>query len=158
VSILPHEGIIVHIDADLSVSPRYIPLFVKKILAGKHDIVICSRLKSGAKVKRRVYRTFLTVGYNAIINMLFKDGIRDHQCGFKAFNLEKTRDIILNTIDSGWFWDTEVLVRAKRAGLNIYEMPVEWIESFRDSKVNIWKDATKMLLSALKLRIRLWKE
>ena len=133
------------------------PPAIRKILDG-YDIVIGSRWAKDSKVIRSATRKLLSLGYNVIMNTLFLTGIRDHQCGFKAFNLETTRDILLSTIDNKWFWDTEVLVRAKRAGLKIYEMPVEWIESPRDSKVSVWRDTTEMLMSAIKFRIKLWRE
>ena len=38
--------------------------------------------------------------------------------------------------DSGWFFDTELLVLAERAGLRIHEVPVDWVDD-PDSRVDI---------------------
>src|ERR1019366_5855491 len=38
--------------------------------------------------------------------------------------------------DTGWFFDTELLVLAERAGLRIHEVPVEWVDE-RHSVVDI---------------------
>ena len=38
--------------------------------------------------------------------------------------------------DKGWFFDTELLVLAERAGLRIHEVPVDWVDD-ADSRVNI---------------------
>ena len=38
--------------------------------------------------------------------------------------------------DTGWFFDTELLVLAERAGLRIHEVPVDWIDD-PDSRVDI---------------------
>jgi putative flippase GtrA len=40
------------------------------------------------------------------------------------------------TRDTGWFFDTELLVLAERAGLRIHEVPVDWIDDL-DSRVDI---------------------
>ena len=38
--------------------------------------------------------------------------------------------------DTGWFFDTELLVLAQRAGLRIHEVPVDWVDD-PDSRVDI---------------------
>jgi len=38
--------------------------------------------------------------------------------------------------DRGWFFDTELLMLAQRAGLRIHEVPVDWIDD-ADSRVDI---------------------
>ena len=38
--------------------------------------------------------------------------------------------------DTGWFFDTEMLVLAERAGLRIHEVPVDWVDD-PDSRVDI---------------------
>jgi hypothetical protein len=40
------------------------------------------------------------------------------------------------TQDTGWFFDTELLVLAERAGLRIHEVPVDWVDDL-DSRVDI---------------------
>ncbi|CAD5244041.1 glycosyltransferase [Thermococcus camini] len=149
---LPNTGIMIHLDVDLSVPPEYIPLAVKHITETGCDSVICSRLRPGSTVNRSLYRQILSIGYNLLVNVLFRTGITDHQCGFKAFNLETTRDSLLEAQDSGWFWDTEILVRLKRKGLKVCELPVVWNESERDSRLNLKRDIIEMFISLLRFR------
>lgn len=147
-----------YLDTDLSTPPDFIIPAVEKILNEKYDIVIGSRRLKDSVSKRGFKRRIFSWGYNNLINILFRTGIRDHQCGFKFFRVKTTWDVLLNAEDNRWFWDTEVLIRAKRKGLKIYEMPVIWTESSRDSKVSVWKDTMDMLKSAVKLRVKLWRD
>ena len=43
--------------------------------------------------------------------------------------------------DTGWFFDTELLVLAERSGLRIHEVPVDWVDD-PDSRVDIVATAT----------------
>jgi putative flippase GtrA len=60
----------------------------------------------------------------------------DAQCGFKAIRREVAQQLLPLVEDSGWFFDTELLVLAERAGLRIAEVPVDWIDD-PDSRVDI---------------------
>ncbi|WP_167773475.1 glycosyltransferase [Thermococcus sp. MV11] len=148
----PNTGIMVHLDVDLSVSPEYIPIAIKLIIDTGCDSVICSRFLPDSVVKRSLHRQILSVGYNLLVNALFHTRITDHQCGFKAFNLGTTRDSLLEAQNSGWFWDTEILIRLKRKGLKVCELPVVWNESERDSRLNLKRDIIEMFISLIRFR------
>jgi putative flippase GtrA len=60
----------------------------------------------------------------------------DAQCGFKAIGRDQARALLPLTQDTGWFFDTELLMLAQRAGLRIHEVPVDWIDDL-DSRVDI---------------------
>ena len=49
---------------------------------------------------------------------------------------DAARALLPLTADTGWFFDTELLVLAERAGLRIHEVPVDWIDD-PDSRVNV---------------------
>jgi hypothetical protein len=50
-------------------------------------------------------------------------------------------------LGDGWFFDTELLVLAERAGLRIHEVPVDWIDD-RGSRVKIIPTARRSRNSA----------
>ena len=55
--------------------------------------------------------------------------------------------------NNGWFWDTELLVRAQKAHLKVVEFPVTWEDRDAEaSKVKVWQDAKEMGSELLKLR------
>ena len=60
----------------------------------------------------------------------------DAQCGFKAIRADVARQLLPLVEDTGWFFDTELLVLAERAGLRIHEVPVDWVDD-PDSRVDI---------------------
>lgn len=62
---------------------------------------------------------------------------------------------LLDEVDAThWFWDTEVLVRAQRAGYRVKEIPVLWTGG-RDTKVRLFKDSWNMGWQVLSLWWRL---
>jgi len=52
--------------------------------------------------------------------------------------------------DTGWFFDTEMLVLAERAGMRIHEVPVDWVDD-PDSSVDIARTATEDLRGVVRL-------
>src|SRR5439155_12383385 len=64
----------------------------------------------------------------------------DAQCGFKAVRADRVRMLLPQVEDNGWFFDTELLVLAERAGLRIHEVPVDWTDD-PDSRVDLVETA-----------------
>ena len=52
----------------------------------------------------------------------------DAQCGFKAVRADVAERLLPLVEDTGWFFDTELLVLAQRTGLRIHEVPVDWVD------------------------------
>ena len=144
--------VLLYMDADLATDTRILPDLIAAAWLNK-GISVASRLVSGAKVMRRhVLREITSRTYNWFIQFLFHDGVNDHQCGCKAFHKDMIRDLLDEVKSPGWFWDTEIIVRAKRKGYSVVEIPCTWSEpSNRKSKVNIFRDAITMGMSAIKL-------
>ena len=124
--------IVCFVDIDLIASYRFLPDLINKIILG-YDIATGSRYAKGAKIKRKPFRWFISVFYNALIRLLFNTKIHDHMCGFKAFK----KDAILRLVDElgydksmcrGIFWDTELLIRARKNGYKVAEIPIWWRE------------------------------
>jgi len=94
----------------------------------KYDLVTGSRYLRGSETNRPRLRRRSSVIYNSLIRLAFRTGVRDHQCGFKSFSRRLVRTLSVEAKSDSWFWDTEVIVIAKRLGFKILEIPVHWTE------------------------------
>jgi glycosyltransferase involved in cell wall biosynthesis len=140
-------------DADCSMPPEQLPRLLAPIIGCKAEIAIGSRYAEGAKsdVKQPYYRILWSRLCNKVIQRSLVPGVRDTQCGFKAFTAEAARDLFtLATID-GWAFDLEILALARRRGFAIEEVGVEWKDDNR-SRVNPLKDMWKVIREALTIR------
>ena len=81
-------------------------------------------------------REFVSRSYNLLLRGVLGARFSDAQCGFKAVRADVARQLLPLVADTGWFFDTELLVIAERAGLRIHEVPVDWIDD-PDSRVDI---------------------
>jgi len=142
--------VIVYIDADLAMSLDRLQTLIE--VARKNcGISTGSRMIKGSVVKRPILRSICSICYNLLVRALFRDGVHDHQCGFKAFTKSMLTNI--NAADDNWFWDTEIIVRAKKASYQVIEIPITWTEKRRssESKVKVFHDAKTMGLALLSL-------
>ncbi len=140
-------------DADGSMSPEMLPRLLAPIIECKAEIAIGSRYAPGAKtdIKQPMYRVLWSRLANRVIQRSLVPGVRDTQCGFKAFTAEAARDLFrLGRID-GWAFDLEILALARRRGFAITEVGVEWTDD-RRSRVNPLKDMWKVVREALTIR------
>ena len=115
------------IDCDLATNMKFFPQLINSIKEG-NDLALGSRYMEGAEVHRTVLRDLSSRVYNRLIRMLFKDHVLDHQIGFKAFSNRLIKDILNECNSTGWFWDTEILIRSINNNYKIIEFPVEWKE------------------------------
>jgi putative flippase GtrA len=67
-----------------------------------------------------------------------------------AIRRDQARALLPLTRDTGWFFDTELLVLAERAGLRIHEIPVDWIDDL-DSRVDVVATALADLRGMVRL-------
>jgi putative flippase GtrA len=105
-------------------------------MSGHSDVAIGTRLARGSRVRRGPRREVISRGYNLLLHATLGTSFSDAQCGFKAIRRDQARELLPRTQDGGWFFDTELLVLAERAGLRIHEVPVDWTDD-PDSRVNI---------------------
>jgi glycosyltransferase involved in cell wall biosynthesis len=128
--------VLAYMDVDLSTDLNALLPLVAPLLSGHSDLAIGTRLAPGARVIRGPKRELISRCYNVLLHAFMGARFSDAQCGFKAIRREQARALLPLTQDTGWFFDTELLVLAQRAGLRIHEVPVDWIDDL-DSRVDI---------------------
>jgi len=128
--------VLAYMDVDLSTDLNALLPLVAPLLSGHSDLAIGTRLARGSRVVRGPKREIISRGYNLLLRTLMGARFSDAQCGFKAIRRDQARVLLPLTQDTGWFFDTELLVLAERAGLRIHEIPVDWIDDL-DSRVDI---------------------
>ena len=128
--------VLAYMDVDLSTDLTALLPLVAPLISGHSDIAIGTRLAPGSRVVRGPKREITSRCYNALLRSTLSVGFSDAQCGFKAVRRDVAERLLPLVQDSGWFFDTELLVIAERAGLRIHEVPVDWVDD-PDSRVDI---------------------
>jgi putative flippase GtrA len=128
--------VLAYMDVDLSTNLNALLPLVAPLVAGHSDVAIGTRLHRGSRVVRRPKRELLSRGYNLLLHSLLASRFSDAQCGFKAIRADVAAELLPLVKDTSWFFDTELLVLAERAGLRIHEVPVDWVDDL-DSRVKI---------------------
>ncbi|HEY5854763.1 MAG TPA: bifunctional glycosyltransferase family 2/GtrA family protein [Aldersonia sp.] len=142
--------VVAYMDVDLSTDLKALLPLVAPLVSGHSDIAIGTRLSRGSRVVRGTKREFISRGYNLLLRTSLRAGFSDAQCGFKAMRADVARELLPLVEDGEWFFDTELLVIAERAGLRIHEVPVDWVDD-PDSRVDIVDTARKDLLGIWRL-------
>ncbi|MFH9938508.1 glycosyltransferase [Streptomyces murinus] len=133
--------VLAYMDVDLSTDLNALLPLVAPLISGHSDLAIGSRLARSSRVVRGPKRELISRAYNLILRSSLKARFSDAQCGFKAIRGDVARVLLPLVEDTGWFFDTEMLVLAERAGLRIHEVPVDWVDD-PDSTVHIVRTAT----------------
>ncbi|MGC5168145.1 glycosyltransferase [Luteimicrobium sp. DT211] len=134
-------AVLAYMDVDLSTDLAALLPLVAPLLSGHSEVAIGSRLSAGSRVVRGPKRELISRSYNLILRGTLHARFSDAQCGFKAIRADAARQLLPLVEDTGWFFDTELLVLAEQAGLRIHEVPVDWVDD-PDSRVDIVATAT----------------
>ncbi|MER7763482.1 glycosyltransferase [Streptomyces sp. NPDC097619] len=136
--------VLAYMDVDLSTDLNALLPLVAPLISGHSDLAIGTRLAPSARVVRGPKREFISRAYNLILRSSLAARFSDAQCGFKAIRREVAERLLPLVEDTGWFFDTEMLVLAERAGLRIHEVPVDWVDD-PHSSVHLVRTATEDL-------------
>jgi putative flippase GtrA len=128
--------VLAYMDVDLSTDLAALAPLVAPLISGHSDLAIGSRLARGSRVMRCAKREVISRCYNMLLKSTLAAGFSDAQCGFKAIRADVAAQLLPHVADTGWFFDTELLVLAQRSGLRIHEVPVDWVDD-PDSRVDI---------------------
>jgi len=139
-------------DADLSMPVEEVPKFPKALEDGRYQIAIASREVAGARrIGEPWHRHLMGRVFNLIVRLLAVPGLQDTQCGFKCFTREAAGEIFRRQVIDGWGFDVEVLYIARKLGIGITEVPIDWYYS-PSSRIDPIRDTIRMFNEVLLVR------
>lgn len=139
-------------DADHSTPIEEFDRFLPFLESG-FSIVIGSRALPDSRIEIHQNRIRETMGksFNFLVQSLVISGLKDTQCGFKAFEREAIRKIISRQRVERFGFDVEILYLAEKLGYSIHEVPVRWINS-PQSRVRMFRDSSRMIWDLFRIR------
>lgn len=146
-----NNDILLFMDADLSVDLSAIKTIMEN--TDKADILIGSRHHKDTviPIPQPTIRQFIGRACIFITNFLTHIGVKDTQCGFKAFKKDVAKKIIQKQQIERWAFDVEYLYVAKLNKISILEIPVIWSDD-SDSRVSPIKSSISFFKELLKIR------
>jgi glycosyltransferase involved in cell wall biosynthesis len=124
---LAAEGeVIVNFDVDF-VDMSFLDEAVSIMDDGLTTVVVGSKRTAGADDQRSIGRKVVTAGFSLTMRYWFGLKVSDTH-GLKALRREALTPLVLDCRSSRDIFDTELILRAERAGLPIREIPVTAME------------------------------
>ncbi len=143
-------------DADLSMPIEQLERFLPPQLADC-DVAIGSREAQGSRRIGEPWRRHVQGRlFNAMTVALAVPGIRDTQCGFKCYSGRAAELLFPLQRIPGFGFDVEVLFMARRMGLRLIEVPIDWYYR-HESKVRPLRDGLAMSRDLLRVRWNAWR-
>ncbi len=114
------------LDAGMDISPKGIMMLIAHMEWYNADIVVGSKRHSASRVNYPLIRRLLSVGYHAIVKLLFGLHLTDTQSGIKLFKRNVVQVILPRLLVKRYAMDIELLAVANYLGFKrIYEAPIE---------------------------------
>ncbi len=132
--------------------------FLREVLAvaDRADVVLASKRAPGADDQRSPLRRLATGVFNLILRLVFRSRVTDTH-GMKAVRREVVERLLPQVASTQDMFDTELVLRAERAGYRIVEIPAEVVE-LRDTDQGLLQRVPRTLVGIARLRWRLWRE
>lgn len=155
--------VILFTDMDQATPLKELEKLLPKFEEG-YDIVVGSRQgRKGAPLIRKLAALVFAILRTVFLGL----NLKDTQCGFKAFTKKAVEKVFTEmlkerkkhqqqgaAVNAGW--DTEFLFSAKKKGLKITEVPVEW-HHVGTERVQLISDAVEAIVDMLRIRLNDFK-
>lgn len=145
---------VLHMDADLSHDPLYLPDFFAKIES--HDLVVGSRYLKGISVAnwdfKRLIMSKLATNY---VRFITRMPFTDTTSGFGCWRREALQAIgFENAFSSGYVFLVELKYKAYRKGFRVTEVPIIFIERKMGNSKMDWAVIWEAFWGVLRIRLR----
>lgn len=150
-----------YMDIDLSTDIRHLKKVVR-LFQTDADIgmVNGSRWSRRSDTQgRKWYRNLTSHGLTVLLKLCLGMKASDAICGFKFYRKDVARHLVQKAgeEENGWFYIIELLLRAERENVPIYELPVRWRDDYH-TKVNVPALIQNYLAQMIKLKRKFRKE
>jgi glycosyltransferase involved in cell wall biosynthesis len=119
-------------------------------------IVVASKRAPGSRDERPWPRRFVTAVFGWMLRVGFSLSVSDTH-GMKVMRREPVELLIRRCRFESDLFDTELVIRAERAGFPVVELPARAQER-RPSRTPIWRRVPRTLVGMVELRLTLWRE
>ncbi len=138
---------IIMVDGDGTYDLLAIPLFLKKL--EDYDLVIGNRFSDMEKGAMPLLNRFA----NSILRLFlrsFKLNFKEVCTGIIGIKKDKLLDLDLK--QTGFEFSTELLIKAKRAGLKMTEIPIHFSKRIGEPKLKVFRDGFRNFILLTKLK------
>jgi glycosyltransferase involved in cell wall biosynthesis len=144
--------IFAYMDVDLSTDLNHLPVLLDAVNTKSCSLATGSRLLTDSVVKNRSFkRGFISRCYSLLFRSMFLVSFKDAQCGFKAISKDSAHILLPVIQDTGWFFDTELMILASKNKYIIKEIPILLIDD-PNSTVRILHTAWEDIKGLLRMR------
>lgn len=119
-------------------------------LADRADVVLASKRIRGAVDRRGLLRRIGTLGFNLLLKAMFRSRVSDTH-GMKLVRREVVAEVVPSVISTQDLFDTELVIRAERAGFRIVEVPAR-VEELRGARSSYVARVPRTLVGLWRIR------
>jgi glycosyltransferase involved in cell wall biosynthesis len=148
--------VVVNFDVDYTDLGFLDAVLIRLAVPNPPAIIVGSKRAPGADDQRSWPRRFVTWGFSLVLRLGFGLRVSDTH-GMKALDRERVLPIAQACRSDGELFDTELILRAERAGLGVEELAVTVAER-RPSRTSITRRAMRTLVGLARLRVTLSRE
>jgi glycosyltransferase involved in cell wall biosynthesis len=138
---------VVNFDIDYFSGP-----FLNQVLSqpDEVDVVIGSKRDPLSEDRRPLIRRVATSVFNLLLTVILGSKVSDTH-GMKGFRSRLVTDVAPRVVSTQDLFDTELVVRAERAGYSIVEVPVV-VEEMRHAKSSLIRRAPRTIAGLIRIR------
>jgi glycosyltransferase involved in cell wall biosynthesis len=152
--LLAKGRIVGFLDIDLEVHCRFLPSVIAAIDQGADGATAFRNYAVGWR-PTALLRHVLSSGYRKLFGWCFDVPFKDPETGFKFFRRDRITDVVAQTRDKAWFWDSEIMILAHQAGLKLVEVPCRFERrADKKSTVRVFRDVWRYLVAIRAFRKR----
>lgn len=124
--------------------------FLEQVLATDADLVIGSKRDPLSEDRRPFVRRLATRTFNLLLRTILGSRVSDTH-GMKGFRAGLVAELADRVVSRQDLYDTELVIRAERAGYRIVEVPVV-VEELREARSSLLRRVPRTLRGLLRIR------